>query len=62
MFLEERMPCFVQAVQEGSGRKGQQPELLSAIQLKKGFKQGLETYVATLVEIKRDKPWGSQTR
>ena len=39
-------------VQEGSGRKGQQPELLSAIQLKKGLKQGLETYVAALVEIK----------
>ena len=39
-------------VQEGSGRKGQQPKLLSAIQLKKGLKQGLETYVAALVEIK----------
>ena len=52
MFLEESMPCFMQVVQEGSGRKGQQPGLLSAIQLKKGLKQGLETYVATLVEIK----------
>ena len=38
MFLEETMPCFVQVIQEGSGRKGQQPELLSAIQLKKGLK------------------------
>ena len=52
MFLEETMPCFVQAIQEGSGRKGQQPELLSSIQLKKGLKQGLETYVVVLVEIK----------
>ena len=52
MFLEESMPCFVQAIQEGSGKKNQQPELLSAIQLKKGLKQGLETYVAAWVEIK----------
>ena len=52
MFLEESMPCFVQAVQESSSRKGQQPELLPAIQLKKGLKQGLETYVAALVKIK----------
>ena len=52
MFLEESMPCFVQAIQEGGGKKDQQPELLSAIQLKKGLKQGLETYVAAWVEIK----------
>ena len=46
--LKESMPCFMQMVQEGNGRKSQQPELLSAIQLKKG----LETYVVALVEIK----------
>ena len=52
MFLEESMPCFVQAIQEGSGKKDQQPDLLSAIQLKKGLKQVPETYVAAWVEIK----------
>ena len=52
MFLEESMSCFVHAVQEGGSRKGQQPKFLSAIQLKKGLKQGLETYVVALEEIK----------
>ena len=52
MFLEKSMPCFVQAIQEGGGKKDQQSELLSVIQLKKALKQGLETYVAAWVEIK----------
>ena len=52
MFLEESVPCFVQAIQEGNGKKDHQPDLLSAIQLKKGLKQVPETYVATWVEIK----------
>ena len=38
MVLEESMPCFMQAIPEGASKKGQQPEMLSAIYLKKGLK------------------------
>ncbi|RVX03852.1 Transposon Tf2-2 polyprotein [Vitis vinifera] len=51
MVLEEKQPCFVQALRAKDGGKGQ-PEMLSAIQLKKGLKRGQETYVAALIEIK----------
>ena len=51
MVLEESWPCFVQASRAKDGGKGQ-PEMLSAIQLKKGLKWGEDTYVATLIEIK----------
>ncbi|RVW58098.1 Retrovirus-related Pol polyprotein from transposon 17.6 [Vitis vinifera] len=46
--LEEKQPCFVKALRTKDGGKGQ-PEMLSAIQLKKGQ----ETYVAALIEIKK---------
>ncbi|RVW26159.1 Retrovirus-related Pol polyprotein from transposon 297 [Vitis vinifera] len=49
--LEEKQPCFVKALRTKDGSKGQ-PEMLSAIQLKKGLKKGQETYVAALIEIK----------
>ena len=49
--LEERQPCFVQALRENDDGKGQ-PEMLSAIQLKKGLKQCYDTYVAALIKIK----------
>ncbi|KAL6350766.1 hypothetical protein AAG906_028237 [Vitis piasezkii] len=45
--LGENQPCFVKGLRAKDGRKGQ-PEMLSAIQLKKGQ----ETYVAALIEIK----------
>ena len=51
MVLEEKQPCFVQALRAKDGGKGQL-EMLSAIQLKKGLKRGQETYVAALIEIK----------
>ena len=51
MVLEEKQPCFVQALRAKDGGKGQ-PEMLSTIQLKKGLKRGQETYVAALIEIK----------
>ncbi|KAL6321338.1 hypothetical protein AAG906_016393 [Vitis piasezkii] len=47
MVLEEKQPCFVQALRAKDGGKGQ-PEMLSAIQLKRGQ----ETYVAALIKIK----------
>ena len=50
MVLEEKQPCFVEALRANDGGKGQ-PEMLSAIQLKKGLKKGQETYVAALIEI-----------
>ena len=37
--LEERQPCFVHALRVNDGGKSQ-PEMLSAIQLKKGLKWG----------------------
>ena len=37
--LEEKQPCFVKALRAKDGGKGQ-PEMLSAIQLKKGLKRG----------------------
>ncbi|RVW42513.1 Transposon Tf2-12 polyprotein [Vitis vinifera] len=46
-----KQPCFVQALRAKDGGKGQ-PEMLFAIQLKKGLKRGQETYVAALIEIK----------
>ncbi|KAL6319624.1 hypothetical protein AAG906_020701 [Vitis piasezkii] len=49
MVLEEKR--FVRALRAKDGGKGQ-PEMLSAIQLKKGLKRGQETYVAALIEIK----------
>ena len=55
MVIEESMSCFVQAILEGASRKGQQSEMLSTLQSKKGLKQGLETYVVALVEIKESK-------
>ncbi|RVW46812.1 hypothetical protein CK203_075677 [Vitis vinifera] len=51
MVLEEKQPCIVKALRAKDGGKGQ-PEMLSAIQLKKGLKKGQETYVAALIEIK----------
>ncbi|RVX04754.1 Retrovirus-related Pol polyprotein from transposon 297 [Vitis vinifera] len=51
MVLEEKQPCFVKALKTKDGGKGQ-PEMLSAIQLKKRLKKGQETYVAALIEIK----------
>ena len=44
----------MQASRVKDGGKGQ-PEMLSAIQLKKGLKWGQDTYVATLIEIKEGK-------
>ena len=41
----------MKALRTKDGGKGQ-PEMLSAIQLKKGLKKGQETYVAALIEIK----------
>ena len=49
--LEERQSCFVQALRANDGGKGQ-PEMLSAIQLKKGLKQSYDTYVAASIKIK----------
>ena len=49
--LEEKQPCFVKALRANDGAKGQ-PEMFSAIQLKKGLKKGQGTYVAALIEIK----------
>ncbi|RVW96773.1 Retrovirus-related Pol polyprotein from transposon 17.6 [Vitis vinifera] len=49
--LKEKQPCFVKALRMKDGGKGQ-PEMLSAIQLKKGLKKGQETYVVPLIEIK----------
>ena len=43
--LEEKQPCFVKALRANDGAKGQ-PEMFSAIQLKKGLKKGQGTYVA----------------
>ena len=54
MVLKESWPCFMQASRVKDGGKGQ-PEMLSAIQLKKGLKWGQDTYVATLIEIKEGK-------
>ena len=51
MVLEEKQPCFMKALRTKDGGKGQ-PEMLSAIQLKKRLKKGQETYVAALIEIK----------
>ena len=39
MVLEEKQPCFMQALRAKDGGKGQ-PEMLSAIQLKKRLKKG----------------------
>ena len=41
----------MKALSTKEGGKGQ-PEMLSAIQLKKGLKKGQESYVAALIEIK----------
>ena len=49
--LKERQPCFVQALRANDGDKGQ-PEMLSTIQLKKGLKQGQDTYITALIKIK----------
>ncbi|XP_059598999.1 transposon Ty3-I Gag-Pol polyprotein [Vitis vinifera] len=51
MVLEEKQLYFVQALRAKDGGKGQ-PEMLSAIQLKRGLKKGQETYVAALIKIK----------
>ena len=49
--LKERQPCFVQALRANDGGKVQ-PEMLSTIQLKKGLKQGQDTYITALIKIK----------
>ena len=49
--LKERQPCFVQALRANDGDKGQ-PEMLSTIQLKKGLKQGQDTYITASIKIK----------
>ena len=49
--LKERQPCFVQALRANDGDKGQ-PEMLSTIQLKKGLKQGQDTYITAFIKIK----------
>ena len=49
--LKERQPCFVQALRANDGGKGQ-PEMLSTIQLKKGLKQGQDTYITAFIKIK----------
>ncbi|WKA05087.1 hypothetical protein VitviT2T_023072 [Vitis vinifera] len=48
---KEKQLYFVQALRAKDGGKGQ-PEMLSAIQLKRGLKKGQETYVAALIKIK----------
>ena len=50
MILEENQPCFMPAVKEKVKKHGK-AEMVSALQLKKGLKQGQETYLAALVEI-----------
>ena len=50
IFLEEKQPCFVLAV-KGNGEKHGKAEMVLTLQLKKGLKQGQETYLAVLVEI-----------
>ena len=50
MILEEKQPCFVNAV-KGEGKKHGKAKMVMALQLKKELKQGQETYLATLVEI-----------
>ena len=50
MILEEKQPCFVPAV-KGKAAKHGKAEMVSALQLKKGLRQGKETYLSTLVEI-----------
>lgn len=51
MVLEESQPYFMQAMRVKDDGKDQ-PEMLFAVQLKKGLKRGQNTYVATLIEIK----------
>lgn len=53
MVLKEIQPCFVQALNLKDDDKGH-PEMLSAIQLKKGLKWGQDAYVATLIKIKEE--------
>ena len=50
MILEEKQPYFVPTMKRKGGKHGK-VEMVSALQLKKGLKQGQETYLATLVEI-----------
>ena len=50
IFLEEKQPCFVLAV-KGNGEKHGKAEMVLTLQLKKGLKQGQETYLVVLVEI-----------
>ena len=50
MILEEKQPCFVPAV-KGKAAKHGKAEMVSALQLKKGLRQGKETYLSALVEI-----------
>ncbi|RVW71000.1 RNA-directed DNA polymerase-like [Vitis vinifera] len=58
LVLEEKQSCFVKTLKAKDGGKGQ-PEMLSAIQLKKRLKKSQETYVAALIEIKEGRLWKS---
>lgn len=53
--LKENTPCVVQSVPG----KGLKTPLLSTMQVKKGFKKGEATYLATMTEEKEDVPKGS---
>ena len=54
MVMSEARPCFVPCVHP-FGKEGKKQKVeISSMSVKRGLKQGMETYLAALIEIKED--------